>query len=1026
MTDIAIIGLACRFPCAAGPGDFWRLVRDGAEATRLPGDVAGFDADFFNLSPREARAMDPRQRLALELAWELFEDAFVLPETLRGERVSTCLGAMTDDYAILTLRDAPNNLDNLDHHSFAGISRGMIANRISYAFGLRGSSLTVDSGQSSSLVAVHLACESLRTGEARLAIAGGIHLNLADETALLETEFGALSPSGHTYAFDERADGYVRGEGGALVLLKSLRAALDDGDRIRAIIRGSAVGNAGHSSAGQTVPSVSGEADVIRCALSNANLAADEIDYIEAHGTGTEVGDRVEANALGEIFANRESRPVSVGSVKTNIGHAGGAAGIAGLLKAVLALENALIPPTLNHARANPQIDLDSLRLRVDTELTPWPARDRPRRAGVSSFGMGGTNAHVILEEAPAAPESPVAERDHAATALVLSARSVDALANQAGRLAEHLRNHEGLAVADVAWSMATTRTVFEHRAVLVGADRDDVAAGLAELTAGRPHAGVVAGRAQEPGKTVFVFSGQGSQWLGMGAPLYDRFPLFANAFDEAVRALDGHLRIPLKRVMWGDDAALLQNTEFAQPALFAVEFALAALWQSWGVVPDVVMGHSVGELTAACVAGVLSLADAAKVVAARGRLMAGLPAGGAMVAVAAAEDEVSPLLTEGVGIAAVNGPTSVVISGERDPVAAIADRMAEQGRRVHRLAVSHAFHSPLMEPVVEEFGRVVAGVSADRPRIQLVSNVTGQPAGTGYGSPEYWVRHVREPVRFVDGVRAAESLGADVFVEVGPGAALTAAVDQSLTGERGTSVATLAGDRPEIESVLSAAGRLFANGANVDWAAVLTGTGARRVELPTYGFARQRYWLGEREDAPAPIASRWASRAERLRALPPGEQLRQLLELVCLHAAAVLGHPGGDHIDTERAFEDLGFESLTGVELRNRLTTETGLALPRTLIFDYPTPAALAAYLRHLLLGDREASDDHKIWSTLRKIPLGELRRTGLLDKLLQLAGESEKPGPDSTVGDDVIDSLSPDALIAMALHPDEDGGVD
>jgi acyl transferase domain-containing protein len=437
-------------------------------------------------------------------------------------------------------------------------------------------------------------------------------------------------------------------------------------------------------------------------------------------------------------------------------------------------------------------------------------------------------------------------------------------------------------------------------------------------------------------------------------------------------------------------------------------------------------MGHSVGEITAAYVAGVLSLADAAKVVAARGRLMAGLPAGGAMVAVAAGEEEVASLLTEGVSIAAVNGPTSVVISGAQAAVAAIADRLAGQGRRVHRLAVSHAFHSPLMEPILEEFARVVAEVSAGHPRMGLVSNVTGQLAGHGYGSPQYWVEHVRRPVRFLDGVLLAESLGAGVFVEVGPGAALTAAVEQSLTSERGLSVVTLADDRPEIESLLRAAGHLFTTGLSVDWPAVFTGVAARRVELPTYGFVRHRYWLGAGDDAPPPIASRWAGLTEQLRALPPEEQHRQLLELVCLHAATVLGHSGGHDIDAERAFGDLGFESLTGVELRNRLTTETGLALSRTLIFDYPTPAALATYLQQLLHGDRAASDDEKIWSTLRRIPLQELRRTGLLEKLLLLAGESEKVVPDSTVSDDIIDSLSPDALIAMALNPDEDDGVE
>jgi acyl transferase domain-containing protein len=1022
-TDIAIIGLACRFPAAANPAEFWRLMCDGVEVTQLPGDVADFDADFFNLSPREARAMDPRQRLALELTWEMFEGAFVVPESVRGEQVAVYLGAMNDDYAFLTVAED----DNVDHYSFAGISRGMIANRISFAFGLHGPSMTVDSGQSSSLVAVHLACESLRTGASPLAIAGGVHLNLASETAMLETEFGAVSASGHTYAFDERADGYVRGEGGALVLLKPLRAALDDGDRIHAIIRGSAVGNAGHSAAGLTVTSVPGQVDVIRRALLCAGLDSNQVDYVEAHGTGTEIGDPIEATALGEVFAHRQRRQVSVGSVKTNIGHTGGAAGIAGLLKVVLTVENGLIPPSLNYA--SPGIDLESLGLRINTTLTPWPVGDGPRRAGVSSFGMGGTNAHVVVEEPPAVAESVAPKRHDSNPVIpwVLSARSAEALGNQAGRLVAHVAGNAGLTAVDVGWSLVSTRSVFEHRAVVVGADRAQLMTEFAGLAGGEPGADVVVGRAHSVGKTAFVFPGQGSQRLGMGQQLYGRFPVFAEAFDEAVAALDPHLRLPLRQVIWGADAALLQSTEFAQPALFAVGVALAALLGSCGVVPDFVMGHSVGEITAAQVAGALSLADAANVVASRARLMAGLPGGGVMAAVAAGEDEVAPLLGEGVDIAAVNGANSVVISGEEAAVAAVAGRLAGLGRRVHRLAVSHAFHSALMEPMVQQFAQVLAEVSVAEPRIGLVSNVTGELAGPGYGSPQYWVEHVRRPVRFARGVQTVESLGAGVFVEVGPGGGLTAAVEQSLTTEHAVSAMALAKDRPEVDSLITALGQLFTAGVRVDWGGVLGGLGARRVELPTYGFVQQRFWLGASGsgggEAPRPVTGRSAGLAERLRELTPIEQHRQLVELVSVHAASVLGHSSSDDIDLERAFSDLGFDSMTGVELRNRLKADTGLALSRTLIFDYPTPTALADHLaQQLLRGHREESDHEKIWSALRKIPLQELRRTGLLDKLLLLAGMPEKSHLEPTVSDDAIDALSPDALIAMALNPADD----
>lgn len=440
-TDVAIIGLACKFPGAAGPEALWRLIRDGRENFQFIGEAQQFDADFFNLSPREACAMDPRQRLALELTWELFENAFIVPDTLRTEPVSVYLGVMTDDYAALTLRDLA---DNLDHHTFTGISRAMIANRISYAFGLQGPSMTVDSGQSSSLVAVHLGCESVRTGQSSLAIAGGVHLNLADEIAMLEREFGAVSVSGHTYAFDRRADGYVRGEGAGLVLLKPLPAALDDGDRIHAVIRGSAVAHAGHSPAGQTVPSARGEADVIRRALADAGLEAADIDYVEAHGTGTKVGDAIEAQALGEVFGVRAHDPVRVGSVKTNIGHAGGAAGVTGLLKAVLSIHHSTIPPNLNHAGPDPEIDLNRLGLQVNTEAVPWPSTGHPRRAGVSSFGMGGTNAHLVVEQPPVQPDAAQSDPGHMVP-WVLSARSQRALTNQARRLSDHLAEREDL-----------------------------------------------------------------------------------------------------------------------------------------------------------------------------------------------------------------------------------------------------------------------------------------------------------------------------------------------------------------------------------------------------------------------------------------------------------------------------------------------------------------------------------------------------------------------------------------------------
>ncbi|AGZ53763.1 type I polyketide synthase [Mycobacterium kansasii] len=1009
--DIAIIGLACRFPAAPGPGEFWQVLRDGRETAGPMAGSADFDAEFFDISPREAAAMDPRQRLALELAWELLEDAFIVPETVRARQVSVYLGAMNDDYSSLTLRNAT---ENVDHYSFAGVSRAMIANRVSYAFALHGPSMTVDSGQSSSLVAVHLACESLRAGTSEQAIAGGVHLNVASETALLEREFGAVSTSGHTYAFDGRADGYVRGEGGGLVLLKPLHAALADGNRIRAVIVGSAVGNAGHSSAGLTAPSTSAEADVIRRALAQAGVDCTGVDYVEAHGTGTRIGDPAEAAALGQIFAQRRHDPVRVGSVKTNIGHAGAAAGIAGLIKTVLAIENESIPASLNYVSASSAINVESLGLQVNTVPAGWPDWGRPRRAGVSSFGMGGTNAHLLLQQAPAT-ESAAMPRVNKSTGLpwVLSARSAPALANQVQRLLARMDERPDLDAVDVGWSLVSTRSVFEHRAVVVGSGRAQLLSGLAGLAAGEPGAGVAVGRAQRVGKTAFVFPGQGVQYLGMGRGLCERFPVFGKAFDAAAEALDEHLRLPLRRVLWGTDAAVLQNTEFAQPALFAVEVALAALLAEMGVVPDIVLGHSVGEIAAAQVAGVLSLPDAARVVAVRARLMAGLPAGGAMVAVAASEDEVASVLAPGVEIAAVNAPDSVVISGPELAVNAVADRLAGTGRRVRRLAVSHAFHSASMEPMLAGFGAALAGLPVSRPRITLVSNVTGRVVGADYGSAAYWVEHVRKPVRLAEGILLAESSGATTFLEVGPCAGLT------------TSPALLAKDHPEAESLLTAMGQLFTEGVSMDWPKAFAGLGARPVELPTYGFARQRFWLGEgtRHDIEhAGRSTLWHHWNE----LDPAERHRLLLDLVCRNAAAVLGDSSSRRIDTGRAFEDVGFESMTGIELRNRLAAATGLTLSRTLIFDYPTPTAVARHLgERLSSSGLDEPGDEQVWPLLRSIPLRELRRTGLLGKLLVLAGQAENTVRESTVTEDVIDALSPDALVAMALEPSDDNSL-
>ncbi|UXA04374.1 SDR family NAD(P)-dependent oxidoreductase [Mycobacterium sp. SMC-2] len=868
---IAVVGMACRYAGGVdSPEALWELVNDGRDTVSdFPADrgwdveglydpdpdAAGkmytrqgsflrdagdFDAGFFGVGPSEALAMDPQQRLMLEISWEALERAGIDPLALRGSATGVFAGVIHAGYG-------GEVKGELEGYGLTGSTLSVASGRVSYVLGLEGPAVSVDTACSSSLVAMHLAAQSLRSGECDLALAGGVTV-MATPAAFVEfSRQRALAPDGRCKVYAGAADGTSWSEGAGVLVLERLADARRLGHPVVAVLRSSAVNQDGASN-GLTAPNGPSQQRVIRAALANAGLTAADVDVVEGHGTGTVLGDPIEAQALLATYGQDRpvGRPLWLGSIKSNIGHTSAAAGVAGVIKMVQAMRHGVMPKTLHVDVPSPHVDWSAGAVSLLTEPRPWPARDGQRRAGVSSFGISGTNAHVIIEQPPAEPEAVAAQEDRpdAAVAWVVSARSADALAAQAARLSAHLVAEPGLRAADVGFSLATTRAALDHRAVLVGADRDTLMAGLAGVASGEPSPGAVVGRARPVGKRAFVFPGQGSQRLGMGRELHQRFPAFAQAFDEAVAAVDGHARLPLRDVMWGTDAELLESTEFAQPALFVLEVALAALWQSWGVTPDVVIGHSVGEIAAACVAGVLSLPDAGRVVAARGRLMAALPAGGVMVAVTATEAEVAPLLNGGVSVAAVNGPDAVVLSGERAAVAAVADRLADSGRRVRPLAVSHAFHSPLMEPMIEEFSAVVAGVSPGASRIDLVSNVTGKLAGPGYGAADYWVEHVRRPVRFVDGVRLAESLGAGVFVEVGPGAALMAAVEQSLATEPAVSAVSMAKGRPEVDSLLLAAGQLFASGADVDWAAAFAGLAARRVDLPTYAFQRRRFWL--------------------------------------------------------------------------------------------------------------------------------------------------------------------------------------
>lgn len=980
---VAVIGVGCRFPGDIdGPERLWDFLTEKkcaitaypdrgftnagtfAESGGFLKDVAGFDNRFFDIPPDEALRMDPQQRLLLEVSWEALEHAGIIPESLRLSRTGVFVGVSSTDYVRLVSASAQQKSTIWDN---TGGSSSIIANRISYFLDIQGPSIVIDTACSSSLVAVHLACRSLSTWDCDIALVGGTNVLISPEPWGGFREAGILSQTGCCHAFDKSADGMVRGEGCGVIVLQRLSDARLEGRRILAILTGSAVNQDGKSN-GIMAPNPSAQIGVLENACKSARVDPLEIGYVEAHGTGTSLGDRIEAHALGMVFGRKRpgSGPLMIGSIKPNIGHLEGAAGIAGLIKAVLMVERGSLLPSGGFTEPNPAIPFTELGLRVVDELQEWPVvAGRPRRAGVSSFGFGGTNAHVIVEEAGSVGADTVSGRADVGgsgggvVAWVISGKTASALAAQAGRLGRYVRARPALDVVDVGYSLVSTRSVFDHRAVVVGQTRDELLAGLAGVVAGRPEAGVVCGVGKPAGKTAFVFAGQGSQWLGMGSELYAAYPVFAEAVDAVVDELDRHLRYPLRDVIWGHDQDLLNTTEFAQPALFAVEVALYRLLMSWGVRPGLVLGHSVGELAAAHVAGALCLPDAAMLVAARGRLMQALPAGGAMFAVQAREDEVAPMLGHDVSIAAVNGPASVVISGAHDAVSAIADRLRGQGRRVHRLAVSHAFHSALMEPMIAEFTAVAAELSVGLPTIPVISNVTGQLVADDFASADYWARHIRAVVRFGDSVRSAHCAGASRFIEVGPGGGLTSLIEASLADAQIVSVPTLRKDRPEPVSVMTAAAQGFVSGMGLDWASVFSGYRPKRVELPTYAFQHQKFWLAPAPSVSDPTAAGQIGASDggaellassgfaaRLAGRSADEQLAAAIEVVCEHAAAVLGRDGAAGLDAGQAFADSGFNSLSAVELRNRLTAVTAVTLPATAIFDHPTPTELAQYL--------------------------------------------------------------------------------
>ncbi|AOX04134.1 hypothetical protein BJP34_05260 [Moorena producens PAL-8-15-08-1] len=878
--------MGCRFPGGAdNPESFWTLLSQGIDAiSEIPserwnieqyydpnpetpgkmytryggfvGQLQEFDSHFFNIAPIEAISLDPQQRLLLEVSWEALEHAAIAPQQLAKTQTGVFMGICSNDYSQrLTSRD----LTEIDAYLAQGNAHSTATGRLSYFLGLTGPSIAVDTACSSSLVSLHLACASLRNQECTLALAGGVNRIISPEYTINFSRARMLSADGRCKTFDAGADGFVRSEGCGVVVLKRFSDAVADGDNILAVIRGTAINQDGHTS-GLTVPNGPSQESVIRQALKNSGVQPQQVSYIEAHGTGTSLGDPIEVTALGNVFGESHSsqQPMIIGSVKTNIGHLEAAAGIAGLIKVVLQLQHQQIAPHLHFHQPNPYINWKQLPVLVPTDGTPWQIEDKPRLAGLSSFGFSGTNAHVILEEAPSSVNTEHLSdpsRERPVHLFTLSTKDDLALWALVQKYQEFLENNGTANLADICFTANTGRSHFQHRLAIIASNQQELAEKLAKARATEDISAVFTGHipnSNSSPKMAFLFTGQGSQYVNMGRQLYDTEPIFRQALDQCHQILQSYLEKPLKEVIYPQQPQDLKTsdinqTAYTQPALFAIEYALFKLWESWGINPDVVMGHSVGEYVAATVAGVFSLEDGLKLIATRGRLMQQLPCEGEMVSVMTSELKVRQFLktyTDKVAIAAINGPLSVVISGASEDIGVICDKLEAQGIKTKRLQVSHAFHSPLMEPMLAEFEAVAHQITYYHPKIPLISNVTGTKVDKSIATANYWVNHIRQPVKFAASMVSLQQQGLEVFLEIGAKPILLGMGRQCLPEEFGIWLPSLRPGVDEWQQMLSSLGQLYVQGVKVDWSGFDRDYSRQKVVLPTYPFQRQRYWI--------------------------------------------------------------------------------------------------------------------------------------------------------------------------------------